>query len=144
MREQPSIRVLCVDDNRLVGEAIERAVRQVGPPLAWAGWAANADRLLETIRETRADVVLLDVDMPGVEPIGRLAEISEMDNATPARVVMLSGHVRPDHINRAIEAGAWGYLSKHQPMDALLQAIRRVHAGEFMLSPEVQAVLERS
>jgi len=135
---------MCVDDNQQVGEAIERAIVKAAPKMEWVGWVESADDLVMAVQRAEADVVLLDVDMPGRDSITALGELSAMPAPLPTRVVMLSGHVRPDHINRAIEAGAWGYLSKNQTMEALLDAVRRVHAGEFVLSPEVQTVLDRS
>lgn len=144
MNVAPPIRVLCVDDNKQVGEAIERAVKQAVPDLEFVGWVASADGLLEHVKRAEPDVVLLDVDMPGADPITALGEMSSLHPPPAARVVMLSGHVLPQHINRAIEAGAWGYISKNQPMEAVLDAVRRVHAGDFVLSPEVQMVLDRA
>jgi DNA-binding NarL/FixJ family response regulator len=60
------------------------------------------------------------------------------------RVVILSGHVRRELIDRAIESGAWGYVSKHDGADAVVAAIRSVARGEFTLGPEVQAEYRRS
>ena len=51
---------------------------------------------------------------------------------------MLSGYVRPDYIDRAVEAGAWGYLSKNERPESILASIRSVAAGEFTLGPEVR------
>jgi DNA-binding NarL/FixJ family response regulator len=130
------IRVLCVDDNALVAEAIERKL-QFEPDLQWLGNLPSADELATVARERRPDVVVLDIDMPGKDPFRALEEVSR--EYPPARVVVFSGHVRSDLINRACDAGAWGYVSKNSGTDMLVNSIRRVLNGEFVFSPDVQA-----
>ena len=104
MSDRP-IRVLCVDDNDFVAEAIRRKL-SLDPAFAWAGWLPEAKDLVKTVQQSRADVVLLDIDKPGKDSFEALAELA---GAVPeARVIMLSGYVRADYIDRAVEAGAWG------------------------------------
>ncbi len=138
--DHPPISVLCVDDNEWVAEAIERRLRRT-PGFVWAGWLPSADDLPAAACERMPDIVLLDIDMPGRDAFDALRTIAE--RCPEVRVVMLSGHVRLDLVNRAFEAGAWGYLAKTQEMDAMLDALRRVAAGEVVMSPEVQAVMMR-
>jgi len=132
---QAPIRVLCVDDNRLIADALERRL-EMEESMEWAGWVPETGGL-PAVLAARPDVVLLDIDMPGCDPFELLAGVAE---ALPnTRVVMFSGHVRADYIDRAIDAGAWGYLSKNDSIDDVLGGIRRVMAGEFVTTAEVDA-----
>jgi DNA-binding NarL/FixJ family response regulator len=135
-----AIRVLCVDDNDFVAEAIRRKL-SLDASFAWAGWLPEAKDLVRTVQEKRADVVLLDIDMPGKDSFEALAELAA---AVPeARVIMLSGYVRSDYIDRAVEAGAWGYVSKNENTETILAAIQQVAAGGFAMGSEVEAELKR-
>lgn len=132
-------RVLCVDDNPHVAEALRsRLSRQ--QDLTWVGCLPDADGLAEMLERESPDVVLLDLDMPGRDPLEVLSELSS--EAMTARVIVFSGHVRKDLINRAINAGAWGYISKGEGEEVLLESMRRVLHGEFVLSSEVRSILD--
>lgn len=132
------ISVLCVDDNDFVAEAIERKLK-LERGFRWVGWRPSAVGLVGEVRELKPDVVLLDIDMPGADSFEVLAELASTCAGT--RVIVLSGHVRRDYIDRAISNGAWGYVSKNEETRAILDAIRRVAAGEFVMGPEVESEL---
>jgi DNA-binding NarL/FixJ family response regulator len=135
-----SIRVMCVDDNDFVAEAIRRKL-SLDPNFTWAGWLPEARQLVEKVKESKADVVLLDIDMPGKDSFEALSELAA---ACPsARVIMLSGYVRSDYIDRAVEAGAWGYVSKNENTETILAAIQQVARGGFAMGSEVEAELRR-
>jgi DNA-binding NarL/FixJ family response regulator len=103
----------------------------------WAGWLENSPQLVEAIQSLRPDVVLMDIDMPGPDPF-RTVEL--LSAASPGiRVLMFSAYVRQDYVDRAISRGAWGYISKNESMSDVLDALRRAHHGEFVLTPEVLA-----
>lgn len=135
MGDRP-IRVLCVDDNRLVADALEQRLR-MDPRFAWAGWTEEAAELVAHVERTVPDLVLLDIDMPGADPFAALQRLT--DRHPRVRVVMFSGHVKQDFIDRSIHAGAWGYLSKNESTEVILATLLRVHAGEFVLCPEASA-----
>jgi DNA-binding NarL/FixJ family response regulator len=127
-----TIRVLCVDDNPAVAEAL-RLKLSLEPGFTWVGHLECADDLVRQVQESDPDVVLLDVDMPGADPFAVLETLS---NVHPqARTVMFTAHARGELVDRAVVAGAWGYLLKSEGTDALLRAIRRVRAGEFVVQP---------
>ncbi len=138
MRDNP-IRVLIVDDNVLVVEGVRMKIKRE-PSLEWVGHLPNADDLIVTALRRRPDVVLLDIDMPGRNAFEALAHLREL--FPQIRVVMLSGHVRRELIDRAVESGAWGYVAKTDGVEAIICAIRRVAAGEFALGPEVAATYQ--
>jgi len=135
LTEHKLIKVLCVDDNDLLVEAIEINLKLTGR-FQWLRRLRSADRLVSRARKDRPDVVLLDIDMPGADP---LIVLEELTRACPdVRVLMLSGLVRRDLIERAIDAGAWGYLSKGDGA-LLISAIERVANGEFVMGPEARS-----
>jgi two-component system response regulator DesR len=119
-----------------MAEAMERRLA-AEPRLEWVGWVSDSSEAPAHAQRKEPDVVMLDIDMPGQDSFEVLRDLVRVVPRT--RVVMLSGHVRQDYIDRAIDGGAWGYLSKNESMDDLFAAILRIASGEFVLSPEVEA-----
>ncbi len=130
------IKVLCVDDNFLVAEGIRIKLMLTGG-FQWLGQLADADHLVDEARRTQPDVVLLDIDMPGRDAFEALEELNRSN--PHARVIMVSGHVRSELIDRAVEAGAWGYVSKGEGAETIVNAIRDVMENKFVMGPEVSA-----
>lgn len=128
------IRVLCVDDNPLVADAVAMRLQLAGG-FECVGHLLDASSMLAEVARLRPDVVLMDLDMPGSEPFEMMRTLSRAFPET--RVLVLSGHVRRDLLDRAIEFGAWGYLSKNDDAEMLVNAVRRVAGGEFVLGPEL-------
>jgi DNA-binding NarL/FixJ family response regulator len=132
--DQP-LRVMFVDDNVLAARALERWFSSA-PGLAFAGWAGDAESALTRFVDAPPDVVLLDLEMPGVDAV---ALIPELAKAYPqARVVMLSGHVRPADIGRALDAGAVGYICKDESTAVITELIFSAAQGRCVLSPLAQ------
>ncbi len=129
------IRLLCVDDNELIAQALCRRVTRE-PGMTWCGWLARGSDLPAALDESHADVVLLDVDLPGEDAFELLRQTAH--DHPEVRVVMFSGHVRADYIDRAIECGAWGYISKNDGTDDVMRAVAQAHAGELALSPDAK------
>jgi DNA-binding NarL/FixJ family response regulator len=128
------VQVLCVDDNDWVGESIQRVLRRRAD-LAFAGWLPGPDGLMDQLRDRHGAVVLLDVDIPGTDSFDLVQALGR--HRPDVKVVMLSGHLRLDIVDRALAAGAWGYLSKNDDVHSLVAALERVVAGEIGLSPAV-------
>jgi DNA-binding NarL/FixJ family response regulator len=131
--------VLCVDDNPHVTEAL-RTLLCRADGLRWIGSLPDATDLLERVEAERPAIVLLDLDMPGPDPIEVLAALTARCPST--RTIVFTGHIRRDYIDRAIEAGAWGYISKNDAEDRLFDAIGQVLEGRFAFSAEVRATLD--
>lgn len=131
--------VLCVDDNPHVAEALRVRLDRNGS-FEWLGWLPDATTLTDRVQRDSPALVLLDLDMPNRDPFEALAEVTAEHPET--KVVVFSGHVRRQFIDRAIEAGAWGYVSKNEGEDVLLNALEKVLGGEFTLSPEVRTALD--
>lgn len=134
-----TLRLLCVDDNDLVAEALRRRVEQE-PALVWVGLVNDGNQACRRVCEATPDVVLMDIDMPGVDTFALIREISR--ECPDARVVMFSGHVNREYVERALDCGAWGYLSKNEDVARLLEGVCQAGRGEIALSKEVEAVLE--
>lgn len=131
------ISVLCVDDNEHVADAIKRKLSFTNG-FEWKGWLPSADDLVDTVCEVCPAVVILDIDMPGKNPFEVMAELVE--RCPDTRVIVFSGHVRNELINHAVESGAWGYISKNDGEDQLIEAMHRVLADEFVFSPETRGL----
>ena len=129
MKNTP-IRVMCVEDNDLVADAIGRKLGR-DPDFVWLGCAKTFDRLMEMVAANDPHVVCLDLDVPGQDTF---AMIRTLQGTHPdVRVMVLTGHVREDLVNQAVDAGAWGYLSKAEDSRVIVESFRRVAAGEFIL-----------
>jgi two-component system response regulator DesR len=101
------------------------------------GEAANGEEALTVARDSRPDVALLDIEMPGKDGITTAAELRA---ALPdCRVVILTTFGRPGYLRRAMEAGASAFLVKDSPAQELATAIRRVLAGERVIDPALAA-----
>jgi DNA-binding NarL/FixJ family response regulator len=132
------IRVLCVDDNQALADALE--MKLAGEPdLECVGKLPTADGL--TAHAAAADVVLLDIEMPGRDTFQALRE---MLAAHPGvRVIILSAHVRDEYVDTAVGAGVWGHLCKGDRPEEIVRAVRRVAGGEFVLGTEVMEHCKR-
>lgn len=135
------IRVFCVDDNRLLTEALRSRI-SIHPDLEWAGASHGGSSISEILRRAKPDVVLMDIDMPGVDTFVAVESLAR--EAPGVRAVMFSGYVLPHFITRAIDCGAWGYLSKNDDVVNLISAIRRVGQGEIAFSRDVEIVYRRA
>jgi two-component system, NarL family, invasion response regulator UvrY len=134
------IRVVCVDDNVLVSDGLRRLMDHAADVLLVAS-VPTADDLPAVVARSRADVVLLDLELPGRDPFDAIRELCE--HLPSARVLVLSGHVDVALVDRAVEAGAWAYISKSDPPQMVLNAVRGLSEGTFMMSPEVEDLYRR-
>jgi len=132
------IRVLAADDHPIVLEGLSRLLSK-HEDMRLAGEASDGTALLALAEEVLADVVLLDISMPGP---GFAAVIRALHNARPRlAVLVLSGHPASQYAVRVLRAGASGYLSKESLSDELARAIREAAAGRRYISPGVAASL---
>src|SRR5258708_6477804 len=138
MIENPRIRVLMVDDHPLMREGIAAILRSQ-PDIELVAEAATGCAAIQSFRQHRPDVTLMDVRLPDMSGIDAVIAIrSEFEGA---RILMLSTFEGDVEIQRALRAGARGYLLKSLPPAKLLGGIRDVHAGKRCIPPEVAAQL---
>jgi DNA-binding NarL/FixJ family response regulator len=138
MANKVVVRVLCVDDHPLLRQGIAALVGSQGD-MKLVAEASNGREALRQFRELRPDVTLMDLRLPDMSGIDALIAIrSEFPEA---RVVVLTTFEGDAEIQRALEAGARGYLLKTMPPADLIDAIRQVHAGKKRIPPEIAAQL---
>jgi len=134
MTTTAKIRVLCVDDHPIVREGIA-AIIGLQPDMTMAGTAATGREAIERFVELRPDVSLVDLRLPDMSGFDVIRAIR--DKSPNARIVVLSSHEGDVDIQRALEAGAQGYVAKGIVRDELLDIIRGVHAGKRRLPAAV-------
>ncbi len=132
------IRVLIADDHAIVREGLAN-VLSAAVGFEVAALAASGPEALQRIRETRADVVLLDMAMPGMNGMEALKQIKMEYPRLP--VLILSMYPESQYAIRAIRAGAAGYLTKDCAKSDLLEALRRAAAGGQYLTAAVSDCL---
>lgn len=136
-----AIRVLLADDHALMRSGLRMLLAQI-PGVEVAGEAGDGRQAVDLADSLRPDVAFLDVDMPGCDGIEATELIAQRAPAT--RVVMLTMHVEPDFVARALRAGASGYLLKTASPAELEFAMRAALSGGMHMSPEVsRAVVDR-
>jgi DNA-binding NarL/FixJ family response regulator len=134
------IRVLVVDDHAVVRGGLEELLR--GPEdIALVGSCADGERAIETALAQRPDVVLMDLQMPGLDGIKTTARMREL--LPGLQVVVLTSFSDRERILNALEAGAVGYLLKDAEPEEVLAGIRAAARGESPIAPKAaRALLE--
>src|SRR5262245_27904557 len=126
MSDQARIRILCVDDHSLMREGIAAIINHQ-PDMLLAAEASNGHEAIQRFREHQPDVTLMDLRLPDISGIDALIAIRK--EFAKARIVILTTYEGGVEIQRALEAGAHGYLLKSMPPKDLVEAIRQVHQG---------------
>jgi two-component system, NarL family, response regulator DesR len=131
-----SIRLLVADDQALVRGALA-ALLDLEPDLEVVAEVGRGDEVIDAAKNSRPDVALLDVEMPGLDGIEAAAALR---TAVPGvRVLMVTTFGRPGYLRRAMEAGAAGFVVKDTPATQLADAVRRVHQGLRVVDPSLAA-----
>lgn len=134
MNDDRKIRVLTVDDHPVVRNGIAGLVGDQAD-MVLVGEASNGREAIQQFRTHKPDVTLMDLQMPELNGIDTIIAIR--GEFPHARVIVLTTYTGDVQIVRALKAGAQGYLLKNLLHKELLDAIRTVHAGKKILSPEL-------
>ena len=129
-----TIRLVLADDQQVVRAGF-RLILESEPDLEVVGEAADGRQAVEAARATAPDVVLMDIQMPGVDGLAATRELLS-DPAAP-RVLILTTFERDEYVFEALRAGATGFLLKNSSPEDLIAAIRTIASGDALLSPSV-------
>ncbi|HLX09684.1 MAG TPA: response regulator transcription factor [Thermoanaerobaculia bacterium] len=130
------IRVLLAEDQSMVLGALA-ALLDLEPDIEVVARARDGAEALRQIETAAPDVVLTDIEMPGMGGLELAAELRR--RAHPARVIIVTTFGRSGFLQRALAAGVAGYLLKDSPAERLADAVRRVHGGLRAIDPELAA-----
>lgn len=134
------IRVLLADDHTVVLEGLKAVLKRTAPDIVVCGEARDGRRALALARKFPADVYVFDISMPVLNGLEAMSRLLLEDGG--ARVIMLSMHDDRPTVEKALRAGARGYLVKESAAGEIARALRVVHRGQCYLSPSVSALLE--
>jgi DNA-binding NarL/FixJ family response regulator len=138
MSEPTPIRVFCVDDHPLMREGIA-AVIQNEADLTLVAEASCGHDAIRAFRSLRPDITLMDLRLPDISGIDAMVAIRA--EFPTARIIMLTTFEGDAEIQRALQAGAYGYMLKSMPRKQLVEMIRKGHAGKKQIPAEVAAHL---
>jgi DNA-binding NarL/FixJ family response regulator len=132
------IRILTIDDHPLLREGVAAMIKSQRD-MELVAEASTGKEGLERFRQHRPDITLMDLRLPDMNGIDAMAAIRT--EFPDARIIVLTTFEGDVEIQRALEAGARGYLLKSMPPKELLDGIRQVHAGKKRIPPEIVAHL---
>jgi NarL family two-component system response regulator LiaR len=131
---EPTIRVLLVDDHAVVRKGL-CALLERESGIEVVGEAESGEQAVQLVASLRPEVVLMDLEMPGM---GGIEAARQIGNRYPeVKIVVLTSHAAEEDVFPALKAGALGYLLKHSAPDDVLRAIRQAHRGETVLHPSI-------
>jgi DNA-binding NarL/FixJ family response regulator len=130
------IRVLLADDQALIRAGF-RVLVDTAEDLHVVGEAADGQQAVDLARRERADVVLMDIRMPGVDGLEATRRISADEDLAGVKVIILTTFESDEYVYQALRAGASGFLVKDTEPNDLIQGIRVVARGDALLSPSV-------
>ncbi|HEX5252227.1 MAG TPA: response regulator transcription factor [Gaiellales bacterium] len=135
-----TIRVVLADDQALIRSGF-RMLIDSAEDLEVVGEASTGEQAVRLARSTRADVVLMDIRMPGMDGLAATRAITGDDDLAGVKVVVLTTFETDAYVVEAVRAGASGFVSKGIEPTDLLDAIRTVAGGEALLSPKATQAL---
>ena len=130
------IRVVLADDQALIRAGF-RVLLEVAEDIDVVGEAVNGEQAVDLARGERADVVLMDIRMPGVDGLEATRRIAADDGLAGVKVLILTTFESDENVYQALRVGASGFLVKDTEPEELIRAVRVVAGGEALLSPSV-------
>ena len=140
---EPAIRIVVADDETLLRDALE-AILSLQADIDVVAVAASGTEAIARIERHRPDVAVLDLLMPGADGIEVAEAVAGLSRETSQRTrrtrcLILTSHARPGYLKRALAAGVRGFVPKTTPAARLTEIIRRLHAGQRYVDPELSA-----
>ena len=132
------IRIVIADDHAIVRHGL-RQLLSAETSMSIVGEAQNGNEVLELVRTTPVDIVVLDITMPGRNGLDTLKELRRL--YPRVAVIVLSMHPKDQYAVRVLKAGASGYLSKESAPEELVSAIKKVDRGEKYITHEMAELL---
>jgi len=130
------IRVFLCDDHTLFRQGI-RKLLELEHDIEVVGEESNGHAMLENLKKTGPDVILMDIAMPGMNGVIATSKVKKILPQT--RIIILTVYEDETHVFNAIKAGAMGYLLKDVSIDELVEAIHSVYKGEALIQPRIAA-----
>ena len=130
------IKLLLADDQHLVRVALATML-DLEDDFDVVAQVGRGDEVVGAAMDSKPDVALLDIEMPGMDGLAAAAAISQQ--LPSCRLIILTAFGRPGYLRRAMEAGASGFVVKDAPAEQLADAVRRVHKGERVVDPALAA-----
>lgn len=128
------IRVVLAEDQTMVLSAFA-SLLDLEEDVEVVATATDGKQALEAVREHRPDVLLTDIEMPEMSGLDLAKAVA--DEGLPTRVLIVTTFARSGYLRRALDAGVAGYVLKDAPVTELVYALRRIHAGGRVISPEL-------
>ncbi|MFT7620214.1 MAG: DNA-binding NarL/FixJ family response regulator [Planctomycetota bacterium] len=129
------IKVLLVDDHKLMVDCLRPNLEQSIEGLSVIGWADDGTRAVEMAQELEPHLILMDIDLPGM---GCFEAAKTIIGRNPkVKIMFLSAHQHDEYIESALRVGARGYAVKNEELDAIVGGVRRILAGELYYSPSI-------
>jgi DNA-binding NarL/FixJ family response regulator len=134
------IRLVLADDHAILRAGLT-ALLELEPDLEVVAEVGSGEDAVERVRTLRPDVVVMDLDMPGIGGLEATRQIAGLEQ--PTRVLVLTSHVETEYLLPVLEAGGSGFVQKTNAEDDLIAAIRVVASGEVFLYPSATKLLLR-
>jgi len=134
-----ALRVVLADDHPVVRAGIRNELRAVG--IEVVGEASDGEETLRLVERLRPEVLVLDVEMPGLNGLEVTRRLRETQPALP--ILVLSAYDHNSYVFGLLEAGATGYVLKDEALETIVMGVRRAARGEMWLSPRVAAKVTR-
>jgi DNA-binding NarL/FixJ family response regulator len=131
------LRVVIADDHPFYRDGLAKLLQSNGIDVA--AQAANGEAAIRAVQETAPDVVVMDLNMPGMSGLEATRQLTEV--APHTRVLVLSVSAQEDDVTEAILAGASGYVLKESPVEEVVAGIEAAAAGQALISPRIATLL---